>query len=174
MSGNKGQELGAEPDEALEARVAALVNPASGLANDFLNVYNEILMLIEMLPGMPELADDILGWRPCSYRAYFMQCNLPGRAEALEAYGRLDPAFRTLFETSVELLAECGLQAIRAIEKAMSVGAAGDVEHLANVCVDWCGHLRTQLDATEQLINWGHVGRRRSRQSMIDSLFSAA
>ena len=84
MSGNKRQELGAEPDGALEARAAALVNPASGLANDFLNVYNEILMLIEMLPAMPELADDIFGWRPCSYRSYFMQCNLPGRAEALD------------------------------------------------------------------------------------------
>ena len=174
MSGNKRQELGAEPDGALEARAAALVNPASGLANDFLNVYNEILMLIEMLPAMPELADDIFGCRPCRYRSYFMQCNLPGRAEALDAYGRLDPSFRTLFETSVELLAECGVQAIRAIEKAMSLGAAADVEHLANVCADWCGHIRTQLDATEQLITVGHVGRRRSRQSIVDGLFSAA
>ncbi len=36
-----------------------LVNPASGIANDYLNLFNEIVMLIEQLPTMPELFDDI-------------------------------------------------------------------------------------------------------------------
>ena len=69
--------------DSLESRAMALVNPASGLANDFLNVYNEILMLIELLPTMPELADDIAAWRPASYRAYFMQSPLPGSGSLL-------------------------------------------------------------------------------------------
>lgn len=94
--------------DSLESRAMALVNPASGLANDFLNVYNEILMLIELLPTMPELADDIAAWRPASYRAYFMQSPLPGSEHALAAYARLEPSFRALFEASVENLAEGG------------------------------------------------------------------
>src|ERR1700759_5053507 len=40
---------------AREKRAEALVNPASGLANDYLNLFNEIVMLIEQLPTMPEL-----------------------------------------------------------------------------------------------------------------------
>lgn len=162
-----------EPD-AQAVRAAALINPASGLANDFLNVYNEILMLIEMLPTMPELADDIFAWRPCSYRAYFMQSSLPGRGEALEAYGRLEPSFRTLFETSVELLAECGVSAIRAIGNAIALGPAEENELLPDVCADWCANIRRQLDATEQLVNWGYVAKRRGRQEMINEIFSAA
>ena len=92
--------------DSLESRAMALVNPASGLANDFLNVYNEILMLIELLPTMPELADDIAAWRPASYRAYFMQSPLPGSDQALAVYAGLDPGFRALFEANVEKLAD--------------------------------------------------------------------
>lgn len=173
MSLGQENHLRSEDAGALEQRAAALINPASGLANDFLNVYNEILMLIEMLPAMPELADDIFAWRPCSYRAYFMQSALPGRNDALDAYGRLEPAFRSLFETSVELLAECGVAAIRAVERALALDAAGG-ELLTDVCADWCANIRKQLDSTEQLVNWGRVAERRDRQTMINELFSAA
>jgi len=34
----------------LQSRAEAIVNPASGLANDYLNLFNEIVMLIEQLP----------------------------------------------------------------------------------------------------------------------------
>ena len=170
-----GQENRLRKDDpgALEQRASALINPASGLANDFLNVYNEILMLIEMLPSMPELADDIFSWRPCSYRAYFMQSALPGRNDALDAYARLEPSFRALFETSVELLAESGVAAIRAVERALALDAAGG-ELLLDVCADWCAKIRKQLDSTEQLVNWGRVSERRDRQAMVNELFSAA
>ncbi|MDE2363215.1 MAG: hypothetical protein KGM42_11105 [Hyphomicrobiales bacterium] len=160
--------------DALERRAAALINPASGLANDFLNVYNEILMLIEMLPEAPELADDVFAWRPCSYRAYFMQSELPGSNEALDAYARLEPAFRMLFETSVELLAECGIAATRAIEKAIASGDQAQSELLADLCADWCLNIRRQLEATEQLITLGRAAARYDRQAMVDVVFNAA
>ncbi len=67
---------------SLQARAEAIVNPASGLANDYLNLFNEIVMLIEQLPQMPELIDDILRWRPVSYQSYFANSVLPGRASA--------------------------------------------------------------------------------------------
>jgi hypothetical protein len=42
-------------------------------------------MLIEQLPSMPELIDDIFAWRPTSYQDYFTRSVLPGRGSALEA-----------------------------------------------------------------------------------------
>ncbi len=38
------------PLEDIQRRAEAIVNPASGLANDYLNLFNEIVMLIEQLP----------------------------------------------------------------------------------------------------------------------------
>ncbi len=162
-----------EPD-ATAQRAAALVNPVSGLANDFLNVYNEILMLIEMLPGMPDLADDILAWRPCSYRAYFMQSQLPGRREALDAYAKLDSSFRALFEASVEQLAECGDGAIREIASLLALGASDRDEQVGVVCGEWGLRIRQQLGATEQLVNFGRVACHRDPQDVVNELFSAA
>jgi len=160
--------------DALESRAMALVNPASGLANDFLNVYNEILMLIELLPTMPELADDIAVWRPASYRAYFMQSPLPGSEDALAVYARLEPSFRALFEASVEKLAECGVRAVDAISRAIAAGAADCGEQICDVCAQSAAHLRGLLHATELLINHGHLVEGRDPQAVANEFFSAA
>jgi hypothetical protein len=160
--------------ETLERRASELVNPASGLANDFLNVYNEILMLIEMLPMMPELVDDIVAWRPSSYRAYFMQSQLPGRQAALDAYARLEPSFRALFEASVEKLAECGVSAVGAVERAVASGACDGGEQIEHVCADYVSRIRRRLQSTEQLVNAGRVAQGRDPQARVNELFSAA
>ena len=62
---------------------AGLVNPSTGLANDYLNVFSEILLLLEFLPEMPEMTDDALAWRPRGYCEYFEQSPLPGARDAL-------------------------------------------------------------------------------------------
>ena len=50
---------------------AANINPRTGLATDYLNHFNEAVMLLEMIPDMPECAEDFLGWQPLSYRRAF-------------------------------------------------------------------------------------------------------
>ena len=41
---------------------AANINPRTGLATDYLNHFNEAIMLLEMIPDMPECAEDFLLW----------------------------------------------------------------------------------------------------------------
>jgi len=43
---------------------AANINPRTGLATDYLNHFNEAIMLLEMVPAMPECAEDFLTWYP--------------------------------------------------------------------------------------------------------------
>ena len=105
----------ASDDPSLEQRAAALVNPESGLANDYLNVVNELVMLVEQLPMMPELIDDILAWRPISYQDYFSRSNLPGRQAALENYERLAVDLRQEFEEVVAELDRCATGSVAAI-----------------------------------------------------------
>ena len=46
-------------DEARAALLsAANINPRTGLATDYLNHFNEAVMLLEMVPDMPECAED--------------------------------------------------------------------------------------------------------------------
>ena len=89
----------------------SLVNPLTGLANDYLNVYNEILLLLEFLPSMPEMTDDALAWRPRGYCEYFEQSSIPGARDALHAYDKLDPGVRAHFEAILARLTEIALSA---------------------------------------------------------------
>ncbi len=97
----KNRQRRSDPADPMVARAKALINPASGLANDYLNLFNEIVMLIEQLPDMPELLDDIFAWRPVSYADYFKNSILPGRRETLDMYDGLSPQTKQAFEDIV-------------------------------------------------------------------------
>lgn len=86
-------------DEARAARLrAANINPRTGLATDYLNHFNEAIMLLEMIPDMPECAEDFLGWRPLSYREHFMASHFKARDLAIEAYDSADAVVRAEFD----------------------------------------------------------------------------
>jgi hypothetical protein len=88
------------PDE--EARAAQLraanINPRTGLASDYLNHFNEAVMLLEMIPDMPECVDDFLGWTPLSYSDHFTASNFKARDLAIEAYRSADAVIRAEFD----------------------------------------------------------------------------
>ena len=77
---------------------AANINPRTGLATDYLNHFNEAIMLLEMIPDMPECAEDFLAWQPLSYREHFTASNFKARDLAIEAYDSADPPIRTEFD----------------------------------------------------------------------------
>jgi hypothetical protein len=65
---------------------AANICPATGLATDYLNHFNEVAMLVEMLPMMPEAAPDILAWRPRPYADHFTVTGFRDKELAIAAY----------------------------------------------------------------------------------------
>ena len=70
------------------------INPATGLATDYLNHFNEAIMMLEMLAAMPECIDDLMAWRPMSYREHFVATNQKHRELAIAAYDAADPRAR--------------------------------------------------------------------------------
>src|SRR6478736_2659954 len=86
-------------DRARAAQLrAANINPRTGLATDYLNHFNEAIMLLEMIPDMPECAEDFLGWQPLSYCEHFTASNFKARDLAIEAYGAADTGVRAEFD----------------------------------------------------------------------------
>ena len=78
---------------------AANINPRTGLATDYLNHFNEAIMLLEMIPDMPDCAEDFLSWQPLSYREHFAASNFRARDLAIAAYDLADPAIRGEFDS---------------------------------------------------------------------------
>lgn len=109
------------PDEARAARLrAANINPRTGLATDYLNHFNEAIMLLEMIPDLPECAGDFLAWRPLSYAEHFMASNFRARDLAIEAYETADADIRAKFDhltgSMTRILTEVGA-AMRALRQ---------------------------------------------------------
>src|SRR3954463_14519778 len=78
---------------------AANINPRTGLATDYLNHFNEAIMLLEMIPDMPDCAEDFLTWQPLSYREHFAASTFAARELAIAAYDAADPAIRGEFDS---------------------------------------------------------------------------
>jgi hypothetical protein len=92
-----GKVGGKDRARAAELR-AANINPRTGLATDYLNHFNEAIMLLEMIPDMPECAEDFLGWHPLSYREHFTASNFKARELAISAYDSADAIIRAEFD----------------------------------------------------------------------------
>ena len=63
------------------------INPVTLLATDYLNHFNEVIMLIEMVADMPDMIEDVLAWEPKSYSQHFADSGFKDKNLAIEAYG---------------------------------------------------------------------------------------
>lgn len=92
------------------------------LATDYLNHFNEIVMLIDMVPDMPELLDECRGWRPMGYVEHFQLSAFPDRELAIEAYEHVPREFLQPFEDTIEQMNGIVDQALRRMDEALSLG----------------------------------------------------
>jgi hypothetical protein len=116
------------PDEARAAQLrAANINPRTGLATDYLNHFNEAIMLLEMVPDLPECASDFLEWRPLTYAEHFIASNFRARDLAIEAYQTADATIRSEFDALTDnmtrILTEVGA-AMRQLPSRRSSGSS--------------------------------------------------
>jgi hypothetical protein len=145
-----------EAIEALQSKT--LVNPASGLANDYLNLFNELVMMLEQIPQMPELLEDLLAWKPVSYQEYFRASKLPGRHCALNAYDELNPSFRRRFETFVAELDLIALASVASVRRQFQEGLPNDAERAATTCLRAAEKMRIILIRASRLVNYASAG----------------
>jgi hypothetical protein len=79
--------------------VAANVNPRTGFATDYLNHFNEAIMLLELMAEVPECRDDFFSWQPKKYNEHFATSKFKYRDIAIAAYSKADPALRQRLDT---------------------------------------------------------------------------
>ena len=79
----------------------ANINPQTGLATDYLNHFNEVMMLLEMLPDMPDCAEDVLEWEPLDYEGHFENSTFKDKNLAIQAYHAAPAYLREHLEVQV-------------------------------------------------------------------------
>ncbi|MFM2128506.1 MAG: hypothetical protein RL477_52 [Pseudomonadota bacterium] len=136
---------------ALRARArAANVNPQSLLATDYLNHFNEAMMLLELVPDMPECIEDLADWTPVSYEDHFRHSAFSGRDVAIEAYRAAPAAYRKPFDATVAKL-NALLEAT--IAGASRMAARGDMAAVAAIVRFAMPSIRTFQEKAGAIIN---------------------
>ena len=77
------------------------IEPQTLLATDYLNHFNEIVMLLEMLPDMPDMLDEVQAWQPKGYAEHFRDSVFADRELAILAYENAPPRYRVPFDETV-------------------------------------------------------------------------
>jgi hypothetical protein len=83
-----------DPDVLTEANIV----PATGLATDYLNVFNEAVMLFGLLSDMPDMIEELRNWQPMSYEKHFARSGFQAKDLAILAYQNADPAIKGPFD----------------------------------------------------------------------------
>ena len=150
-----------------------IVNPNSGIANDFLNQYNEILLLVENLPVLlPEMVEDLLAWRPRSYEEYFKYSPLPGSEIAVKIYQNLDLSFRKKFEVQVAKLNKLAAKAVTVIGKHDLEADELCAEDIERFCGEISKQIRAEIEKASAYVNHGLEFPPETSQAMADRLMS--
>lgn len=140
------------------------INPETLLATDYLNHFNEIIMLLEMVPSMPECFDDARAWAPKSYEAHFRDSAFTDKELAILAYYNAPERFRVPFDVTVARMDELVLKGRERIADAI---AGGETEQVAQAVAEVSHKLQKLVDLASAII---HGKKRAMDQSEIDDI----
>jgi hypothetical protein len=150
-----------------ERLAAANINPVTGLATDYLNHFNEAIMMLEMVAAMPEAVDELLAWRPMTYCEHFAASKQTHRTLAIAAYATAQPKARRRLEevaTAMNAILVATRETLR---------LNGPQQVMAGLARDAATQLKPMVARAGSLINGREAGRAPpvdAAQTAVDAL----
>jgi len=126
------------------------VNDKTLLATDYLNHVNEIVMLLELVPDMPESLDDCRAWQPISYAEHFRNSHIHDKDLAIEAYEFAPPQYREAFD---RLMGETNRLIAISIERLDATLALGDAHATRDIATRASRNLQDLIGQASAIIH---------------------
>ncbi len=131
------------------------VSPQTFLATDYLNHFNEVVMLLGMLADMPEMFEDVAAWAPKSYVDHFRDSSIADREIAVEAYALAPERYRRPFDDTIAQAEKVVAQAVALIGPAIE---AEDSERVAAIGASASQILQKLIDVASGIIHGSEKG----------------
>lgn len=141
------------------------INPQTLLATDYLNHFNEIHMLLDMIADMPDCLEDILEWQAISYQEHFEHSVFQDKDLAIEAYVHSPDKYKLPFEQCVAEMDELLLGTITDAENAIK---AGDYDTVKLLVSDYSPKMEKLIEQCSAIINSKETT---TQQDVIDDFF---
>lgn len=136
--------------ESLRCQLDANINPVSLLATDYLNHFNEVVMLIGLISDMPDCLEEAREWAPKTYQAHFMDSGLSYKEQAVQAYEMAPETYREPFDKIVKRMEKVVTKSLEELDAAQG---AGEHERAAHIAMQSSKDLQRLIDAASALIN---------------------
>ena len=130
---------GGIPEPAVDTHVGGQV-----LSTDFLNRYNEALMLIEMSAQEPGLIADLRRWHPATYPEHFAQSQLRCADGAIAAFRALPDESRGAFASLCRAMDQLVATVITALTE---IRHPGDAVYIIDIAATSFRNLLTRATA---------------------------
>ncbi len=142
------------------------IHPDTLLATDYLNHFNEIVMLLELIADMPDCLDDALEWQPKSYEDHFAESTFQDKALAILAYDNAPRRYREPFD---QLVGQMDATVLAALARLSAAAEAGDTVQMQHFVTGVTGKLQRFVDVASAII---HGRAETSAQDEIDALLT--
>ncbi len=136
------------------------------LATDYLNHFNEIVMLLQMVPDMPEILEEAKLWTPKSYPDHFRDSTFSEKDLAVKAYDHVPERYKKPFEQTIGQIDRLIEASIRRLDE---ISASNDIEHLRITTSDYSRNIQRLMDFASGII---HGSENTMDQNEIDHLLS--
>ncbi len=136
------------------------------LATDYLNHFNEIVMLLEMVPDMPDIMEEVKAWQPKDYVEHFRDSTIADRELAMEASAHVLPVYREPFEHTVRQLDNVIVTSVQLLERYIE---AGDQSMLREQATVMSRMIQRLLDTASGII---HGATKTMDQEEIDAIIA--
>ncbi|MEQ8666948.1 MAG: hypothetical protein RIC16_14605 [Rhodospirillales bacterium] len=143
------------------------LNDTTLLSTDYFNHFNEVIMLIGMVPDMPEIMEDVREWQPVTYVEHFEGSSISDRDLAIEAFPHVPARFREPFDTTISQMDEVVAEAKETIERLLE---AGDDNALRETAEGYSRALQRLVDVAGAIV---HGGENIVGQSEIDAIIES-
>lgn len=153
-------------NEALQEQVVGTnIDPRSLLCTDYFNHFNEVIMILNMLPGCPEMLDEIDKWDYKTYREHFEASGLHWGPLAIECYEAAPAEQRDRFE---KLTTQMSMLVVETRIKLRQALENGEMDKFADMALLHSMQLQGMVDDGGAIV---HGYQKALDQSGIDALF---
>lgn len=160
--------MGADADmfEHYRERVSeTTIDSSTLLSTDYFNHFNEVIMLLGMLPDMPDMLDDVSAWEFKTYAQHFRESGLALAPLAIEAYPHAPAACLVRFEQTIEKMRSTIEEAKLVLRDELE---SGDMDVFAGKAIGYSMELQRLVDTGSAIV---HGQDSVLDQSAIDDLF---
>jgi hypothetical protein len=136
----------------------------SGLATDYLNIFNEAIMASELVSEFPEFLDELKLWKRRTYREHFEHTNTDDKEQVLKAYDELPILKRESFDGLAQEVNDY-------FEVSIGFFLTSEGQGLNEEIEDRIALMKSMVARLDGLIHGTSVYETNGSQSIIDQMF---